>query len=64
MFHANYYIFAMVINFTNDLIRQHVNIIVGWFEVWNTLGVNMAKWVKSLLGLFNLLDKVSACVKR
>ncbi len=39
MFHANYYIFAMVINFTNDFIRQHVNIIVGWFEVWNTLGV-------------------------
>ncbi len=53
----------MVINFTNDLIRQHVNIIVGWFEVWNTLGVNMAKWVKSLLGSFGLLDKVMAYFK-
>jgi hypothetical protein len=43
MFHANYDIFAMMISFANDLTRQHVYIIVGWFEVWNTLGVNMAK---------------------
>jgi hypothetical protein len=33
----------MVISFINDLTRQHVDIIVGWFEVWNNLGVNMAE---------------------
>jgi hypothetical protein len=62
MFHANYNTFAMVISFI-DYAWQPIHIIVGLFEVHNTLGVNMVERVKSLLGSFGLLDNVIAYVK-
>jgi hypothetical protein len=62
MSHASYNTFAMVISFI-DSAWQLIHIIVGLFEVHNIAGVNMVEHVKSLLGLFGLLDKVIAYIK-
>jgi hypothetical protein len=62
MSHGWHDIFAMVISFINNL-WEPTHIIMGIFEVHNTIGVAITNQVKVLLNFFSLLDKVIAYVK-
>ncbi len=54
--------FVMVVSFINNL-WEPTHVIVGIFEVHNTIVVAMANQVMVLLNSFGSLDKVIICVK-
>ncbi len=62
MFHAKHGTFAMMVNFINDE-WELVHILVGIFEVQNTLGATMATQVKMLMNSSSLFNKVIVYVK-
>ncbi len=62
MFHAKLDTFAMVVSPINTSWKP-THVIIGIFEIHNITRVAMANQVKVFLGLFNLLDKIIACVK-
>jgi hypothetical protein len=54
--------FALVVNYINKK-WEHCHVIVGIFEVHETLRATMVIWFKDLFALYNLLDKVRAYFK-
>jgi hypothetical protein len=62
MSHGGHDTFAIVFSFINNL-YEPTHVIVGIFEVHNTIGVAIANQVKVLLDFFGLLDKVIAYLK-
>jgi hypothetical protein len=54
--------FALVINFLNEYWNL-IHVIVGLFEVDETIGKSMVVWLKSLLSKFGLMHCVIAFVK-
>ncbi len=62
MSHGAHDTFAMIVSFINNL-WEPTHVIVGIFEVHNTIGVAIANQVKVLLDIFGLLNKVIAYVE-
>jgi hypothetical protein len=62
MSHGGHDTFAMVVSFINNL-WEPTHVIVGIFEVHNTIDVAITNQVKVLLDFFGLFDKVIAYVK-
>ncbi len=62
MLHASYDAFAMVINFVNSYSKP-THVIVGVFEMQNTIGATMANQVKIILDSFGSFNKVIGYVK-